>query len=148
MGAFKLDIATFNGTREILVLTDYAAVYEMSSKHVGNSERDISCNQLVALVFHSPGPVATKAGDERSVVCDYWRVWSNKKGDANYHHSVMKQRAANYKQKNPSLRRMKLWTDGQRSQYTSRNFWVEWPTGMARWAFRSGTISLFRIMLL
>lgn len=114
---FKLDIATFNSTREILVLTDFAAVYQMSGKDVGTCEHGISCNCLVALVLHSPAPCATAEGPEREVTCDYWRIWSNQKGDANFHQSVMRQIGRHYKQKIPTLRRVKVWSDGQRAQY-------------------------------
>jgi len=68
----KLNMATFDGATEILILTDYAAVYKM--KH------GTTCNQLVALVLHSPSE--TLPGDERRVQCDYWRFWSNQKGNA------------------------------------------------------------------
>ena len=126
---FKLDIATFN-PHEIVILTDFAAIYEMKGHDVANSEHGISCNQLVALVLHSPAPRATEAGPEREVVCDYWRVWGNQKGDANYHQSVVRQIARHYKSTLPDLRRVKIWSDGQRAQYKGRmNFgrMVDWP---------------------
>lgn len=131
---FKLDIATFNGTREILVLTDFAAVYDMSGKDVSTCEHGISCHQLVALVLHSPDPKATGAGPERPVVCDYWRVWGNHKGDAAFHQSVMRQIATHYKAKIPTLRRIKVWSDGQRAQYKGqKNFgrMATWPKSIS-----------------
>lgn len=76
----KVNIATFDGRTEILVLTDYAAVYEMKGKSLRTCEHGTTCNQLVALVLHSPS--ATLPGEERKVQCDYWRFWSNQKGNA------------------------------------------------------------------
>ena len=76
----KVNIATFDGRTEILVLTDYAAVYEMKGKTSRTCEHGTTCNQLVALVLHSPS--ATLPGEERKVQCDYWRFWSNQKGNA------------------------------------------------------------------
>jgi len=76
----KLNMATFDGATEILILTDYAAVYEMKGKTSRTCEHGTTCNQLVALVLHSPSE--TLPGDERRVQCDYWRFWSNQKGNA------------------------------------------------------------------
>ena len=69
----RLNIATFNGESEIVVLTDYAAVYEMKGKQMRTCEHGTTSNQLVALVLHSPSP--TTPGKERDVICDYWRIW-------------------------------------------------------------------------
>ena len=129
---FKLDIATFNGRHEILILTDFAAIYEMKGKEVGNSEHGISSHQLVALVLHSPAPMARNEGEEREVKCDYWRIWSNKKGDAAFHDKAMREIAEYYRSNGivPELRRLKIWSDGQRAQYKGRkNFgrMAEWP---------------------
>ena len=76
----KLNMATFDGATEILILADYAAVYEMKGKDSRTCEHGTTCNQLVALVLHSPSE--TLPGDERRVQCDYWRFWSNQKGNA------------------------------------------------------------------
>lgn len=57
-------------------------------------------------------------------------MWGNQKGDANYHQSVMRQIARHYKSTLPDLRRVKIWSDGQRAQYKGRmNFgrMVDWP---------------------
>ena len=61
----KVNIATFDGRTEILVLTDYAAVYEMKGKTSRTCEHGTTCNQLVALVLHSPS--VTLPGEERKV---------------------------------------------------------------------------------
>jgi len=45
------------------------------------------CNQLVALVLHSPGERPADGG-ERPVVMDVWRFWSQKKGNAEFHQMV------------------------------------------------------------
>jgi len=85
-------------------------------------------------VLHSPAPKATEAGPERPVVCDYWRVWGNHKGDAAFHQSVMRQIATHYKAKIPTLRRIKVWSDGQRAQYKGqKNFgrMATWPKSIS-----------------
>ena len=128
---FKLDVATFNGQHEVLVLTDYAADYEMKGKKVDTCEHGISSHQLVALVLHSPSPLARVEGEERAVICDYWRIWSNAKGDAAFHDKAMREIAAHYRAGAvPELQRLKVWSDGQRAQYKGRkNFgrMVDWP---------------------
>ena len=73
----RLNVATFDGDKEIIVLTDYAAVCEMKGKQLRTCEHGTTCNQLVALVLHSPKPAVP--GEEREVTCDYWRFWSNQK---------------------------------------------------------------------
>ena len=77
----KLNMATFDGATEILILADYAAVYEMKGRDSRTCEHGTTCNQLVALVLHSPSETLAH-GDERRVQCDYWRFWSNQKGNA------------------------------------------------------------------
>ena len=129
---YKLDISTFDASTEILVLTDFAAVYEMKGKDVGTCEHGISSHQLVALVLYNPGPVATEEGPEREVKCDYWRIWSNQKGNAPFHDQAMREIANYYVRsgKVPALGRLKVYSDGQRSQYKGeKNFgrMVEWP---------------------
>jgi hypothetical protein len=129
---FKLDIATFDGRTSILVLTDFAAVYEMKGKEVGTCEHGISSHQLVALVLFNPGPIASGDGSEREVKCDYWRVWSNQKGNATFHDMAMRDIARHYltSGKVPDLQSIKIWSDGQRAQYKGeKNFGrvVEWP---------------------
>ena len=44
---FKLDIATFDLRSSILVLTNFAAIYEMKGETVGTCEHGISSHQLV-----------------------------------------------------------------------------------------------------
>ena len=114
---FKLDIATFDGLTSILVLTDFAAVYEMKGKEVGTCEHGISSHQLVALVLFNPGPIASGDGPEREVKCDYWRVWSNQKGNAAFHDMAMRDIARHYvtSGKVPDLQSFKVWSDGQRA---------------------------------
>jgi hypothetical protein len=68
------------------------------------------------------------------VICDYWRVWGNHKGDAAFHQSVMRQIATHYKAKIPTLRRVKVWSDGQRAQYKGqKNFGriATWPKSVS-----------------
>ena len=160
----RLNIATFNGSEEIIVLTDYAAVYEMKGKKMRTCEHGTTSNQLVALVLHSPG--ATPAdGSERPVICDYWRFWSNQKGNAAQHHMAMREIAEFYKYGGPrpgapsagerlgegdlgevaakrrrraaavpGLKRMNVWSDGQRSQYKGEKSFgrdAEWPKSVA-----------------
>lgn len=129
---FKLDIATFDRATEIVVLTDYAAVYEAKGRHVQTAEHGVCCTELVALVLHSPEPLpADHTGKEREVVCDYWRIWINQKGDAAAHHVAMEDIRRHYKAGSvPGLQRMKVYSDGQRAQYKGRkNFgrMAQWP---------------------
>ena len=93
----KLKITTFDPKKEIVILTDYAAVYEMKGKDLRTCEHGPTCNQLVALVLHSPEPQADCAGPERNVQCDYWRFWSNEKGNAEQHDMAMREIAEFYK---------------------------------------------------
>ena len=93
----RLNIATFDGNKEIVVLTDYAAVYEMKGKRMRTCEHGTTSNQLVALVLHTPGAVAEEGGVERPVICDYWRFWSPQKGNAAQHHMAMREIAEFYK---------------------------------------------------
>ena len=135
----KLKIATFDPKKEIVILTDYAAVYEMKGKDLRTCEHGPTCNQLVALVLHSPEPQADCAGPERKVQCDYWRFWSNEKGNAEQHDMAMREIAEFYKfggprpgkdpqgsvaqgrarqaAQIPDLETLSVWSDGQRSQY-------------------------------
>ena len=46
------------------------------------------CNQLVALVLHSPRERPVEGG-ERPVTMDVWRIWSQKKGNAEFHQMVI-----------------------------------------------------------
>ena len=128
------------------------------------------CNQLVALVLHSPGERPAEGG-ERNVKMDVWRIWSQKKGNAQFHQMVlpvhplspinvipsstldhnshhspapspvsskaMREIAQYYKYGRdgqgghvPNLQRVKVKSDGQRSQYKGRkNFGLmsAWP---------------------
>jgi hypothetical protein len=145
---FKLDIATFHPRREILVVTDFAALYKMKGKQVsvslpgihiptppgtilfshlvgrnpqvGTCEHGISCSQLVALVLYLPGEV-TEQGAPRPVRCDYWRIWSNARHSPEYHHAAMRRIARYYKgMQVPGLVRVKVWSDGDPTTYKGR----------------------------
>ena len=70
--AFKLEIATFNGDEEILILSDYASQFKMHGVTVGTCEHPNTCNEYVLLVLHSPKETQPGKG-EREVVCDYIR---------------------------------------------------------------------------
>ena len=105
--------------------------------------------------------------------CDYWRFWSNSKGNAAQHHMAMRQIADFYKYGGPrpgaasagerlgegdlgeveaqrarrsplvpGLKRLHVWSDGQRSQYKGeKNFGrnAEWPksidVGAWNWSY-------------
>ena len=98
----KLKIATFDPKKEIVILTDYAAVYETKEKDLRTCEHGTTCNQLVALVLHSPEPQADREGPERKKMqCDYWRLWSNEKGNAKQHDMTMREIAEFYKPGGP-----------------------------------------------
>jgi hypothetical protein len=83
-----------------------------------------SVNQLVAMVLSNPNNNATPT-------CDIWRFWSQKKGNAAFHQTAMKEIAPHHKATTvPSLELVKLKSDGQRAQYKGRkNFgqMAEWP---------------------
>ena len=98
----ELKIATFDSKKEIAILTDYAAVCEMKGKDLRTCEHGMTCNQLVALVLHSPEPQADREGPERKKMqCDYWRLWSNEKGNAKQHDMTMREIAEFYKPGGP-----------------------------------------------
>ena len=53
--------------------------------------------------------------------CDVWRFWSQAKGDSAWHQLALKEIALYYKNgPGPSLKRILLSTDGQRSQFKGR----------------------------
>jgi hypothetical protein len=142
-----LDNETFNGRTEISITTDFGASYDMKQQASEKCSHGTSCNQLVALVLHSPGireissssssssssGSGSSSGDPkpRPVKCDVWRFWSQKKGNAAFHQMAIKEIAAYYKQNVlPELRAVKVKTDGQRSQYKGhKNLGevAEWP---------------------
>lgn len=111
-GTIVLFIQTFNGQIEIPVKTDFAAGNEMKAKNTLTCEHPTIAQQCVALVLHSPG--VGVVGEERPVVCDYWRVWSNAKPSYRFHQLVMDKIAAHYKIIIPGLVRMKIYSDGCR----------------------------------
>ena len=131
---------TFDGKTEIVIATDYAAAYEMTQRVTEKCSHGTSCSQLGALVLHSPGERPPMAEDEpaqssslgpRPVICDVWRMWSQKKGNASWHQDAMKEIALYYKQDEvPALKTVHVITDGQRSQYKGRKnlgAMAEWP---------------------
>jgi len=138
-----LDNETFDGAEEINITTDYGAVYDMQQAVTEKCSHGTSCNQLVALVLHSPGERRTgnissssssssMAPGPRPVICDVWRIWSQKKGNATFHQMAMKEIATHYKEEGivPGLKRAKVKSDGQRAQYKGhKNLGAvaEWP---------------------
>ncbi len=116
----KLRHETFDGLTEIDITADWAAGYKMMQHDNPKCSHGTSCNQYVALVLHSPCERPPE-GCPRPVQCDVWRIWSQAKGDAAWHQMALKHIAAHYKGgKVPGLKRIKLSTDGQRSQFKGR----------------------------
>ena len=106
---------TFDGKTEIIAQGDFAATTEMKAKHVATCEYPTTCQQCVVLVLHSPGKVTV--GEERPVVTDYWRAWSNAKPSAKFHQKVMVKITLHYKKIIPGLKIVKILTDGCRYKY-------------------------------
>jgi hypothetical protein len=67
-------------------------------------------------VTHSP---RVEEG-ERVVTTDVWRVFSEVKGDSNFHNTALSQIVGHYKEKIPDLRQAHVFTDGCRAQYKGR----------------------------
>ena len=103
---------TFNGHFEIVLKTDFAAGAELKAKYTLTCEYPTTAQQCVVLVLHSPG--VGVPGEERPVQCDYWRVWSNAKPSYRFHQQVMDKISAHYKTLIPSLKRLKIYSDGCR----------------------------------
>ena len=114
---FKLDIATFNGTREILVVTDFAAAYDMSGKDVGTCEHGISCQQLVSPRAPFPRPQSHRSGARAPGGLWLLARLGQPQGRCGIPPVSHVQIATHYKAKIPTLRRIKVWSDGQRAQY-------------------------------
>ena len=91
----KLCVATFHRTTEIVVVIDWAAVYEMKGDFVGTCERPVSCKQLVAIVLYLPG--ATKDGMERAVQTDCWRWWTDCRKNARFNMLALREIVYYYK---------------------------------------------------
>ena len=134
----KLAIATFDAQCEIVVIIDWAAVYEMKGDISATCERPVSCKQLVALVLSRPS--VTVPGYEREVVCDYWRWWSDCKQNARINMLALRE-IANYYRYGvrwsvphgswnmprgqgpvPNLRRVLVFADGSTTQNKGRKF--------------------------
>lgn len=117
---FKLDVATFDGNSEILVLADFANQFTMHGPAMRTCEQGKTCNEYVCLVLHSPGPTEA-GGGERPVVCDYIRIWSACGTSANFHHKALHDIAEHYRtlfaSQGKTLKRIKIWSDGHSSTY-------------------------------
>ena len=130
-----LDNETFNGRTQINVVCDYGSAYAMSQADVEKCGHGTSCNQYVALVLHSPRDRVDAGGGvvagPRSVICDVWRIWSQKKGNAAWHQKALKEIATYYRDGDvPDLERVGVKSDGQRDQFKGqRNLGLtaEWP---------------------
>jgi hypothetical protein len=96
----------------LLVMNLCVAVAELKAKYTATCEWPTTANQCVALVLHSPG--ACEPGKPRPVVCDYWRAWSNAKPNTQYHQLLTLKIAEHYKAKIPTLKRIKVKSDGCR----------------------------------
>ena len=134
----KLAIATFDAMHEIVVIIDWAAAYEMKGDMTVTCERPTSCKQLVALVLSRPG--VTEVGEEREVICDYWRWWTDCKQNAKVNMLALREIACYYRYKVrwsvprgrwnmprgvgpvPRLKRMLVFADGSTTQQKGRKF--------------------------
>jgi hypothetical protein len=104
---------------------DFAATVELKSKYMGTCEQSRQTNLYVCNVLHSAGEIPTKAGQQRQVVCDVWRYFTNAKPSAMVHQRVQQDIAKHYKRLIPTLERMEIESDGSTSQFKGRfNFWV------------------------
>jgi hypothetical protein len=119
----KLDVQTFDGTTDIVVKTDFAAAAELKAQYTATCEWPTTAQQCVAIVLHSPG--ICRPGEERLVKTDYWRAWSSAKPSAVFHQLLMHKIGVHYKAAIPTLKKMKVKSDGSRTQYKGRkNFWA------------------------
>ena len=102
---------TFDPLEEIVVKTDFAAGADLKAKHTATCENPTRSNQCVAIVLHSPGPL--KLGEDREVVTDYWRIWSNAKPSYRFHQLVMEKITKHYKNSIlPGLKVVNIQSDG------------------------------------
>lgn len=133
----KLLIATFDAIYEMVVIFDWAAVYEMKGDLVGTCERPISCKQFCAIVLSQPGE--TQVGVERAVRTDYWRWWTDCSQNARVNMLALRELVYYYKYGTrwsvphgkwsasgtgtvPNLKRMCLIADGSTTQNKGRKF--------------------------
>ena len=84
----RLDLMTLKPGREIGVVVDFAANYEMEQRAVGSTkcEHGTTCSQYVALVIHH---ISTSDGIERK--CDVFRAWSEETGSAAIHDAMLRE---------------------------------------------------------
>ena len=113
-----LDIATVD-KKDIVVKTDFAAAAVLKASHTETCEIPTTAHECVAMVLHSPQPL-TQFGVPRQVTCDIWRVWSDAKGNEEFHQMVMRDITAYYKRMIPGLRRIIIKSDGCRGQYKGK----------------------------
>ena len=137
-----LDDETFDGDTAISAHVDFSAVYQMTQAVTEKCAHGPSCNQLVGVVLHSPGP-QPEGGGKRPVTCDYWRAWSQVKGNAAFHQTWIREIIDHYKfgprqhtgsggeggggvgsrtgpPAVPNLDVVKIKSDGQRAQFLGR----------------------------
>ena len=137
-----LDDETFDGDTAISAHVDFSAIYQMKQAVTEKCGHGPSCNQLVGVVLHSPGP-QPEGGGKRPVTCDYWRAWSQVKGNAAFHQTWIREIIDHYKfgprqgtgsggesgggvggrtgpPAVPNLDVVKIKSDGQRSQFLGR----------------------------
>ena len=93
----QLDVATFNGKDTTICKVDFAAKVNLDSEATGCCEFNTTSNLYVALILHSPGEIVV--GEERPVVCDVFRMYTNAKPSALVHQHAMQLIAAHYKKK-------------------------------------------------
>lgn len=129
---FDLNAETFDGNTEMIIWLDFSAIYKMPAYFQEKFTHGTTCNQLVAMVLHSPGERPSK-DERRPVICDYWRVWSQVKGNASFSQMAIKEICMFYKQGDkdnregrgtkpivPNLERVKVKSDGSRYQFKGR----------------------------
>ena len=93
---FDLDAETFDGNTEIVIWVDFSAVYKMPDHLQEKYKHVIYRNQLVALVLHSPEE-RNDENERRTMKFDYWRIWSQEKGDPSFHQMAMQEICMFYK---------------------------------------------------
>lgn len=116
----KLREATFDGTKSILVKSDFAATVELQSEHMATCEFGRSCNLYVALIVHSPEDTHDGTGLPRQAKCDCWRVFSSASPNAMFHQAVTQAICRHYKKKIPTLEFIEFETDGCSAQFKGR----------------------------
>lgn len=97
--AQELEIATFDGERSIVVVTDFANRNKLHGIAQSTSEISPAVGCAVAIVLYNPGEQVD--GQERPVQTDVWRIFSGAKDCAHYNALLIEEIFVHYSGQEP-----------------------------------------------